>query len=430
MIKSIQRMLRNKRGNFGMLTSIMIVPIFMAAGLGVDVTNGFAVKAELDNAADTAALAALAGVSADSRYRSGNSNKIEKAIKQDTREGKRFLKANIADEYGVTINSFDVIVTTDGLDVVAEVNYVASVKTTLMGLFSNNTMEISNKVKASTRLAEKMNFYMLLDNTPSMGVAATVADIATMVNNTSDKCAFACHAVNDSDNRYNLAKKLGVKTRINMVRDSTQSLLSTAKDEQLYSGQFKFGLYTFGAKAEEMKLTEVAAPSSDYDELDTIATKIDLMSIPYQGYDNDQQTSFDTTLEAMEKIVSDDSYTGDETQKVVFLVSDGVGDSKKQYSCTKQTTGGTRCQEPIDTRACDKLKAKGYSVAVLYTTYLPLPTNGWYNSWIKPFQSEISTRMEACASPGLFAEVPPSGDISAAMVELFRNSTKNPRLIY
>jgi hypothetical protein len=32
------------------------------------------------------------------------------------------------------------------------------------------------------------------------------------------------------------------------------------------------------------------------------------------------------------------------------------------------------------------LKNKGYKIAMLYTTYLPLPTNGWYNSWIKPFQ--------------------------------------------
>lgn len=429
MIKLIQRMLRNKRGNFGVLTSIMIVPIFMAAGLGVDVTNGFAVKAELDNAADTAALAALAGASADSRYRSGDSSKINKAIKQDSREGQRFLKANIADEYGVTLNSLNVNVTTDGLDVVAEVAYVASVKTTLMGLFSNNTMEISNKVKASTRLAEKMNFYMLLDNTPSMGVAASVADIATMVNNTPDKCAFACHAVNDSDNRYNLAKKLGVKMRIDMVRESTQQLMDTAKQEEVFNGQFKVGIYTFGAKAEEIKLTSVSNPSSDFAAQKNMASKVDLMSIPYQGYNNDQQTSFDTILDQMEKVVSADTHVGDDTQKVIFLVSDGVGDSQKPYSCTKRLTG-SRCQEPIDTRACAKIKDKGFSIAVLYTTYLPLPTNSWYNSWIAPFQTQIADKMKECATPGLFAEVKPNEDLPQAMITLFRNSTKTPRLIY
>ncbi len=51
-----------------------------------------------------------------------------------------------------------------------------------------------------------IDFYLLLDNSPSMGVAATPGDVTTMVNNTSDKCAFACHDYNDSNNYYNLAK--------------------------------------------------------------------------------------------------------------------------------------------------------------------------------------------------------------------------------
>ena len=51
-----------------------------------------------------------------------------------------------------------------------------------------------------------IDFYLLLDNSPSMGVGATPADVTTMVNNTSDSCAFACHDFNDSNNYYNLAK--------------------------------------------------------------------------------------------------------------------------------------------------------------------------------------------------------------------------------
>ena len=50
----------------------------------------------------------------------------------------------------------------------------------------------------------------------------------------------------------------------------------------------------------------------------------------------------------------------------------------------KPLTGGTRCQEPIDTSFCTTIKNRGIKVAVLYTTYLPLPTNCWYNEWIAP----------------------------------------------
>lgn len=65
---------------------------------------------------------------------------------------------------------------------------------------------------------------------------------------------------------------------------------------------------------------------------------------------------------------------------------------------------------------------------MLYTTYLPLPTNDWYNSWIAPFQPEIGARMQQCASPGLFFEVSPSQGISEAMTALFKKAITSPRL--
>ena len=60
---------------------------------------------------------------------------------------------------------------------------------------------------------------------------------------------------------------------------------------------------------------------------------------------------------------------------------------------------------------------------MIYTTYLPLPTNSWYNTYIStyisPFQAEIGPTLQSCASPGLFFEVSTDQDISAAMTKLF-----------
>ncbi|WP_204325651.1 hypothetical protein, partial [Stenotrophomonas maltophilia] len=64
---------------------------------------------------------------------------------------------------------------------------------------------------------------------------------------------------------------------------------------------------------------------------------------------------------------------------------------------------------------CTAIKNRGIRIAVLYTTYLPLTTNSWYNTWIKPFQSEIPARMQDCASPGLYFEVSPTQGIADAM---------------
>jgi hypothetical protein len=75
------------------------------------------------------------------------------------------------------------------------------------------------------------------------------------------------------------------------------------------------------------------------------------------------------------------------------------------------------------------LKERGIKVAVLYTTYLPLPSNGWYNNWIKPFQNEIGVKMKECASPGLFFEVSPSEGISEAMDALFMKTISVLRLV-
>jgi hypothetical protein len=77
---------------------------------------------------------------------------------------------------------------------------------------------------------------------------------------------------------------------------------------------------------------------------------------------------------------------------------------------------------------CTTLKNRGIKIAVLYTTYLPLPTNSWYNSWISPFANSIATNMQACASPGLYFEVSPTQGISAAMTALFQKAVQSARL--
>ena len=51
-------------------------------------------------------------------------------------------------------------------------------------------------------------------------------------------------------------------------------------------------------------------------------------------------------------------------------------------------------------RACTTIKKRGIRIAVLYTEYLPLPTNSWYNTYIAPFQPNIGATLQACASPG------------------------------
>jgi hypothetical protein len=292
------------------------------------------------------------------------------------------------------------------------------------------TIPISGQATAEYQTASFMDFYILIDNTPSMGVGATPADVATMQANTSDTCAFACHDIASGDKSYyNLAKKLGVKMRIDVVRQATQQLTTTAMNSRVSSNQFRMGVYTFGTKAEDAKLTQVSDLTYDLTQVRTYTDSVDLMTIPSQGYNNDQITSFDSALTQMNTTigVAGSGASSADPQKILFFVADGVGDSYKPASCTKKLTGG-RCQEPIDTSFCAPLKARGVQIAVLYTSYLPLPKNSWYNTWISPFQKEIPTRMESCASPGLYFEVTPTDGIADAMNALFLKVIRQPRV--
>jgi hypothetical protein len=101
-----------------------------------------------------------------------------------------------------------------------------------LGVMGKSQMTVTGT--ATTNMPLNVDFYLLLDNSPSMGVGATPADVATMVNNTPDQCAFACHDVCNSNNYYSLAKSLGVTTRIDVLRTATQDLMDTAATTETY----------------------------------------------------------------------------------------------------------------------------------------------------------------------------------------------------
>src|SRR5262249_4362226 len=142
--------------------------------------------------------------------------------------------------------------------VTSTVQFTANVPATFMGLFGKTTIPISGISKAATAMPLYADFYVLLDNTPSMGVGATTTDINTMVANTPDQCAFACHDLSATPNDYyTKAKNLGVTMRIDVLRTATQQLMDTAKKTELFSNQFRMAVYTFGSSAATKGLNNV-----------------------------------------------------------------------------------------------------------------------------------------------------------------------------
>ena len=409
------------------MTALLAVPMIACVGIAVDYTYALERREAYQNAADAAAVGVLSQKSSTMATALAMSGDGEVALGAE--EALKLFNAQLTPAEQALVENVGISVARQSTDIVSKVNFTLNVPTSFLSIINVSKIDVTGSSSAVSPDNHFVDFHILIDNTPSMGVAATEAGIETMEKNTSDTCAFACHTTDTTNNYYTLAKSLGVKMRIDVVRQATQTLTDTAAATRVSDEQFRMAVYTFGAKAETMGLTTISTPSTDLAAVKTMANAVDLMTIPYQGYNNDQTTSFDLALKNIKSIVGNGGKGSSKTdrEKVLFLVADGVGDSAKSSSCTKQTTG-TRCQEPIDTKFCTPIKAQGVKIAVLYTTYLPLPKNDWYNYWIKPFQAEIATKMKECASDGLYFEVGLGSDLSAAMNALFYKIAGKPRI--
>jgi Flp pilus assembly protein TadG len=427
------RFRRDRSGNIAVIFAIALVPIVSGIGCAVDYSRASALRAKLQAAADAASVGAVSRTSP--AYIAAGAMSGDGAISAGVDDAKKIFTGNMADETGYTLDSVVAVVSKASNVVSAKVTFSATISTMFMNVIGLPTMTIGGSSAASASMPKYIDFYLLLDNSPSMGVGATPTDVAAMVAATANKssddhCAFACHDVNNSNNYYNLAKSLGITTRIDVLRSATQQLMDTAGAIATYPNQFRMAIYDFGASAQSAGLRNLFSLSSSLGSAKTAAGNIDLMTVKGQNDNNDQDTAYTAILPAINnQIGTPGSGNSGSPQKYLFFVSDGVADEANS-GCLKPKTGN-RCQSPINPALCKTLKDRGVKIAVLYTTYLNLPTNDWYNTWIAPFNagpygpspnSQIAQNMEACASPGLYFEVSPTQGISDAMTALFRKA--------
>ena len=215
--------------------------------------------------------------------------------------------------------------------------------------------------------------------------------------------------------------------------------MDTAAATETYSNQFRMAIYDFGASSKTIGLRALFSLSASLSAAKSAAGNIDLMGVygNNDSYTADKDTQFSTVLPAISSAISaPGAGTSSAPLKYLFFVSDGVAD-EYNTGCSKPTVSGGRCQSPIDVSLCTAIKNRGIKIAVLYTTYLRLPTNSWYMDYIDPFNkgpfgpspnSEIAQNMQSCASAGLYFEVSPTQGISEAMDALFKKAIADARI--
>jgi Flp pilus assembly protein TadG len=405
---TLRQFLRDEKASIITTFTLAVVPVIALVGMGIEYSTGSMLKARLDSMADSASLAAVT----PAMLSQPDQASIEAAT--------TLFNGQASVLQGVGPITLTVTPVDNGLQRTVTVSYSTTRTTLFGGLIGASTMAIGGASQASAAVPPNIDFYLLLDNSPSMAIAATTAGINTMVANTPDQCAFGCHESDTAPNDYyGLARSLGVTLRMDLVTQATQNLMTTAqKTASTNNAIYRAAIYTFN-----IGFNTITPLTANLSTAQAQASSVQLYEVPYQNWNNDTITNYTNAMTQINSIMPNPgngtSQAGDTPQEVLFFVTDGVED---------ESVAGSRVQSLMDPSYCTAIKNRGIRIAVLYTAYLPLPTNAWYNSYVAPFQPNIGPTLASCASPGLYFQVSVDQDISAAMTALFNTAVATAHL--
>ncbi|SFI90400.1 Flp pilus assembly protein TadG [Bradyrhizobium sp. Gha] len=501
------RFARDRKANVAVIFALVMVPTVFLLGMALDYTHTQHMKVNLDSASDAAAVATVT-----SAMMQQSPQAAQTAAKNVFNVTANALVSNnnlpAQPNFTVAVNCSRPDATTGyctyapcpGVDAVyadpvnsnnqvvrnVQICYNATATNAFPTLLKQASWPFAGQSLARNQGAPNINFYLLLDDSPSMAIGATSSDINTLIANTQKQvdssgtkgCGFACHETNPAaDNlgnpggidNYQLARNLGLTLRIDRVTQAVKSLMTTAQSVSTTNrNTYGVAIYTFDWQLNSS--SPIFAPSGKPGVVQTPVTPNSTTSYTVatiQNYANniavlpvyknnwltssnnnsDADTSIAGALSGLNKIMPNPgngtNVANDTPQEVVFLVTDGVEDvniTTDAYTTScKKTLTGKRCQAPLDPTICTTIKNRKIRIAVLYTEYDDAAlhkTNSWYDSWIYPFNgtstgstSQIETNLQSCASsPDLYQKVSTNGDITSALQALFLKVASDPRL--
>jgi Flp pilus assembly protein TadG len=406
--------LQNRRASVAIIFALAAIPAVILTGMAIDYSNAVSKRTRLNAIADSAALAAVTPAMMMQST----------TIAQTT--ATNMFTSQVVGTPTLVSNSVSsaVSISTSGPTRVATVDYTAQVSNAFGGILGMPYMTISGHAQARSATGN-IDFYLLVDTSPSMAVPASTKGIQTMIENTPEQggCAFACHESNpgvdnlgnrNNESNYSLARSLGLTLRIDRVEDAVRGLVSTAQTvEGAASSAYRVAIYTF-----DVGFNKVAALSSNLSAVQGQAANIQLLEVSSflyltrDMYNQDADTNWDDAINAMNKVMPNPGNGGPTPAEVLIVITDGVSD---------ELVGGSRIESVMNTSMCKTIKNRNILIAVLYTEYLPLPFNA-NASDISSFQPTIADTLRNCASPDLFFQVSVDQDISAALSSLFKQA--------
>ena len=496
----------SKGGNVTMTFALAAPLLCFGAAVAVDFTNATVVRSKLNAAADAAALAALTPAMLQ------QSDAVAQAA------AVAMFDARVAALSSLVAGQTQVTVTIthpsgQGNIRVVTVTYSAKNNTIFSGVLNQASMGIAGTSTAQASVPPNINFYLLLDNSPSMALPATSAGISQMIGLTPTQdggngCAFACHmaATTNTSNplyqstdtmgnlctdgtsppypmcttsggagkgsiasnnqfcspdayctstinrnyskytskpqmdNYAMARYNSITLRLDELTSGVSTLMNTAQQYQSSGVYTTPPVYQFGAYEMDSSWqvgttnTQLMAMTQNFTSgWSTASSNFGVMEMYANNYlcansscssgtttngQGDIATNYDNAMSDINNTMPNPgngtNVAGDSPQEVLFFVTDGVEDEENINRLIQPINGSS------STNYCTQIKARGIKIAVLYTEYLPVPTNSFYESEVAPFQSNIGPSLQACASPGLYYDAAIGSDLGQALATLFQ----------
>lgn len=419
-----RRLVRSSEGNVAMILALVLIPLVLAVGAGVDYARLIKARAAVQNVVDGATLMGANAISTKSDAQ------ITQAVKDWSNK-----------TYDVDIGTLSIdSVTIDRTNLKVSTSATLTVPTSFGALagIDKFTAAISSAAVAPNR--PYMNVYLLLDNSASMGLAATTAGQSTMTANVG--CVFACHTDEGATFKiggvtyhttFDVAQALGVTLRRDVMNTAAKKVISMIDNVDPNHERIKVGVYYFNqdtTKAQDLTFDTTkatAALSGSYSQL---------------GVDG---TYFDASLKTMKSIMgtAGNGSSPSSPLKLVLMVTDGVQSYRSWVLSGSSTWPKVAPNKPNN---CTPIKANGVTFGVLYTEYLAIAGDWGYEATVGStmpsswgaldagVSSSIKRRdylpyaLTDCASTGYFMSANSSAEIESGLTALFNKWIEHLRL--
>lgn len=402
------RLVRDRRANVAVVFALVFPALLALGGFGIDLSNSSSQRAKMDAALDAVVLGTTRQVVSGSL----EADDQEQLQAYATRLFNANLESSGADAGRVELNSMNVQVFREPGGVRTVASYSADYNMWFGGMVGFEAMPLGREAEARSSVPTYIDFHLVIDVSPSMGLAANAAEAARM--KTLMNCTFACHTTTDGTDSLGRARRHGIKLRIDSIKTAAMKAIDLAEERAVEEDQYRFSVQTVSKTLVELQRMTADLPLAK--------TKVSDMNLTLHSGGLTAYSYFTTSIAALESTVEDPGTgrTPDSRLKYVIFATDGL----EHWA----GPGGGRRHGALNPAICQRMKDRGIVLLVLYTTYLPIPDNSAWRTMVRPYEHQLAPNLRSCASPDGYFEAEDDASIDHAMQQIFAKALGQNRI--